>query len=52
MKIRNNKEMVIRLSHYLSAAAVAIAVIEANVPCPYLTYQPSKPDSVRKLRKF
>ncbi|MDR2023790.1 MAG: cyclic lactone autoinducer peptide [Hungatella sp.] len=44
--------MVIKLCRYLSTFAVLIAVIEANASCPFLTYQPSKPDSVKKLQKF
>ncbi|MDR1550088.1 MAG: cyclic lactone autoinducer peptide [Hungatella sp.] len=46
------KETVIKLNKWLCTFAIMIAVIEANSPCPFLTYQPEKPDSVKKLRKF
>lgn len=32
--------------------AVSIAKAEANAACPYISYQPSKPDAVKKMRKF
>lgn len=32
--------------------AINIAKIEANSTCPYLSYQPKKPEMVKKMRKF
>lgn len=32
--------------------AVIAARAEANAACPYLTYEPKKPEAVKKLRKF
>lgn len=32
--------------------ALCIAVVQANAACPYFTYQPELPDSVKKLRKL
>lgn len=32
--------------------AISVAKMEANATCPYLSYQPQKPSSVKKLRKF
>lgn len=40
------------LGKYVGLFAMAVAVIEANVACPYLSYQPKLPDSVKKLRRL
>lgn len=32
--------------------AVKIAVAEANTACPFITYQPKLPQTVKNLRKF
>lgn len=37
---------------YIKKMAKTVAKLEANSVCPYLTYQPVKPDSVKKMRKF
>lgn len=31
--------------------AIKIATRDANVACPYLTYQPRLPETVKKLKK-
>lgn len=33
-------------------AAYSIAKMDANSACTYITYQPSIPDSAKKLRRF
>lgn len=41
-----------KIAGYIGKAAMSVARIEANSTCSYLTYQPKKPDAVRRLRKF
>jgi cyclic lactone autoinducer peptide len=55
MKLKNkiNKEqIVVGLSKKLVEISIKIATIDANTACPYITYQPQKPDKVKQLRKF
>ena len=40
------------MGKFVGLFALAIAVVQANVACPYLSYQPELPDAVKKLRKF
>lgn len=49
MKALNLKE---RIVGYIGKAAISVAKMEANSSCPYLSYQPKKPDAVKRLRKF
>lgn len=49
MKKENMKKAVGKI---VEKIAVSIAKTEANTACPYLSYQPSKPDAVKKMRKF
>lgn len=35
----------------LEVVAIKIATRDANVACPYLTYQPTLPEAVKKLKK-
>lgn len=49
MKALNLKEKIVG---YIGKAAISVAKIEANSSCPYLSYQPTKPDTVKRLRKF
>lgn len=47
--MKNFKE---KIGKGIGKAATFVAKVEANSACPYLTYQPQKPDAVKKLRKF
>jgi len=44
--------MVKRLGQGIGKLAVSVAKMEANSACPYISYQPQKPEAVKKLRKF
>lgn len=46
------KKMKEKVGKSIGKMAVFAAKMEANSACPYLTYQPEKPDAVKKLRKF
>ncbi len=41
-----------RLRKIIEKIAVRAAKEDANTVCPFLTYQPVQPSSVKKLRKF
>lgn len=41
-----------KIAKCIVSLALIVATIEANIACPYITYQPHKPESVRRLRKF
>lgn len=41
-----------RLKKIIEKIAVKAAKEDANTACPFLTYQPVQPSSVKKLRKF
>lgn len=48
-----NKEKVTeKMGKSLVKIATKIATIDANTACPYITFQPHKPDEVKRLRKF
>ena len=49
MKMSNMKK---NLGSLIGKTAVSVAKIEANAACTYLTYQPKKPDALKKMRKF
>lgn len=37
---------------FVKKIAMYIAKSDANTACPYISYQPPMPDSIKKLRKF
>ena len=41
-----------RLRKIIEKIAIKAAKEDANTACPFLTYQPVQPPSVKKLRKF
>ncbi len=45
-----NKEK--SMKKLVEAVALKIALRDANTVCPFITYQPTVPKSVKKLRKF
>lgn len=49
MKKENLKKTIGKV---MGQMAVFIAKMEANSACPYLSYQPQKPNAVKKLRNF
>lgn len=49
MKKENLKKTIGKV---MGQMAVSIAKMEANSACPYLSYQPKKPNAVKKLRNF
>lgn len=40
------------IKNLVEKLAVKIAAAEANAACPFITYQPKLPQSVKSLRKF
>lgn len=50
--IKLRKETIKKVGKGFCALAIIVATVEANAPCPYISYQPEKPESVKKLRKF
>lgn len=40
------------MGKFVGLFALVIAAVQANVACPYLSYQPELPESVKKLRRF
>lgn len=41
-----------RFKKIIEKLAIKAAKEDVNVACPFLTYQPVQPSSVKKLRKF
>ena len=41
-----------RLRKIIEKIAIKAAKEDANAACPFITYQPVQPPSVKKLRKF
>lgn len=40
------------MKNLVERIAVKIATVEANTACPFITHQPSLPQSVKNLRRF
>lgn len=40
------------LKKIIEKIAIKIAIFDANATCPFITYQPIEPKSVKKLKKL
>ncbi len=40
------------VNKFIAKAALAVAKANANTACPFISYQPKLPETVKKLRKF
>lgn len=46
------KKMILKLGSSVAALALMVTVINANTTCMFVAYQPTLPETARKLRKF